>query len=340
MARRQTNIRRRGKSWVVHHRANGKQHWQSFKTREEAELELSKVLARKARGESQPQQTKVRFNEFAAQWLRVYAASKVGPRTFEGYEGVLRVHLVPEFGERHLGDISALSIEEFMSDWIAGGPRFQERVELARSQEQRQGKEEGRKPRPIRLGRSPKTVANALVVLKEMFKHAIKWNYLSTNPASEIKRPRVERNVDDMHVLTPDEIGRLLKAASPEGWTLLLCAVTTGARRGELLGLKWGDLDQERRRIKIRRSVGSDGRFQQPKTRGSVREIAVGETVIRALRAHRLASPRKELDDLIFPSERGTPLDGNNMVRRFLTPALRRARLPHIRFHDTPSRAC
>jgi integrase len=84
----------------------------------------------------------------------------------------------------------------------------------------------------------------------------------------------------------------------------------------------------------VRRSVGPDGRFQQPKTRGSVRAIAMPATLVTALRAHRLASGFSELGDVIFASERGTPLDGNNMVRRYLHPALRRAKLPSIRFHD------
>jgi integrase len=224
MAKR-TNIRQRGKSWVVHDRADGKQHWQSFKSKEEAELHLAQVLTRKARGESQPHRTKIRFGEFAAQWLRVYAASKVSRRTFEGYEGVLRVHLLPEFGNRYLGDISALSIEEFMSDWVAAGPRYQERVRLMREHEQHRATEQGRTPRPVRLGHSPKTVANALVVLREMFKHAGEWHYLSSNPAAAIKRPRVERNVDEMHVLDPREIRRMLAAAPAEGRALLLCAV-------------------------------------------------------------------------------------------------------------------
>jgi integrase len=88
-------------------------------------------------------------------------------------------------------------------------------------------------------------------------------------------------------------------------------------RRGEILALGWGDVDWGGRRIWVRRSVGSDGRFQQPKTRGSVRAIAATPTLVSALRLHRMASGFKGEEDLIFPSERGTPLDGRNMVRRF-----------------------
>jgi integrase len=87
-------------------------------------------------------------------------------------------------------------------------------------------------------------------------------------------------------------------------------------------------------RIWVRRSVGPDGCFQQPKTRGSVRAIAMTPTLVSKLRSHRMASSFKDEDDLIFPSERGTPLDGRNMVRRFFEPALCKAGLPRMRFHD------
>jgi integrase len=73
---------------------------------------------------------------------------------------------------------------------------------------------------------------------------------------------------------------------------------------------------------------------QEPKTRGSVRAIAITATLVTALREHRMASPFKSDDALIFGTAKGTPLDGVNLVRRAFKPALRRAKLPEIRFHD------
>jgi integrase len=184
----------------------------------------------------------------------------------------------------------------------------------------------------VRLGRSPKTIANALVPLREMLGHAVEWGYIAANPAVAVKRPRPEHR--EMHFLTAPEVGKLLAAAGEEWGTLLLCAVTTGMRRGELVGLRWGDVDWNGRRLWVRRSIGLHGAVQQPKSRGSVRAVAMTPTLVSALRRHRLASPFSEEDDPIFASERGTPLDGGNMVKRALTPALRRAGLPQIRFHD------
>lgn len=127
MARRSTNLRRRGKSWVVHFRANGKQHWRSFAdadhgglagAKEAALLHLTREQAALARGEFRPT-TRIRFAEFAAEWLTNYAAAHVRPKTYEGYEGVLRVHLVPHFSELFLGEITRKTIDAFVADWVS-----------------------------------------------------------------------------------------------------------------------------------------------------------------------------------------------------------------------------
>jgi integrase len=343
MARKAQNIRRRGRGWIVYFRANGKQHMKSFAdskhggeagAREAAKLYLAQKQSERARGEFRTQ-TRIRFADFAAEWLRDYAQAHVRPKTYEGYEGVLRVHLVPHFGELLLTEITRKAIDAFVADWQAAGPAFQRRLLHARELEAARAREADRDPRPIRLGHSPKTIANALVPLREMLGHAVEWGYLTSNPADGVRRPRVESRHDEMRFLNVDQVGKLLKAAGDAACsTLVLTAVTTGMRRGELLGLRWGDVDWDARRVWVRRSVDAEGRFHQPKTRGSVRAIAMTSTLIAALREHRMASPFKELDDLVFPSERGTPLDGGNMVKRVLHPALRRAKLPAIRWHD------
>src|SRR5439155_5950489 len=95
MARR-TNIRRRGKSWVVYFRVGGRQIWRSFKTREDAELYLANAQIKRAKDEFRIP-AKIRFADFAQEWLETYARVNVRPRTYEGYETSLRVHLIPEF---------------------------------------------------------------------------------------------------------------------------------------------------------------------------------------------------------------------------------------------------
>jgi integrase len=312
MAKR-TNIRRRGRGWVVYYRVDGKQVYRRFRTREDAELELARVQTQKARGEARRPPARVRFADFAEEWLRDYAKGNVRVQTYEAYEGSLRVHLVPEFGNLYVSEITRKAIDAFVADWSAGGPRYQGRVARAREAEATRAREKGRDPRPITLGRAPGTISNALTPLREMLGHAVEWGILHSNPALGVRRPRVERK--HMHVLTADEIGKLLAAARPEWRTFFLSAVTTGLRRGELLGLRVGD-------------------FQSTKTAGSVRAVAMPPTLASALRRHVMASPFKDPDDLLFPNSKGGPLDGHNLVERQFKPTLRRAGLPQIRFHD------
>jgi integrase len=339
---RASNIGRRGNSWIVYFRVNGRQHMRSFAdgtyggtaaAKEAAKLYLAQSQTKKIRGEFHAP-TKIRFADFAAEWLREYARAHVGPRTYEGYENVLRVHLVPELGDLYLSQITRKALDALVADWSAGGPRFKERIRLANELEQKRAKGEGRPARAVRLGNSPKTIGNAIVPLREMLSHAVDWGYLTANPAIGVRRPRVERSHDEMRVLDAAAVRKLLDAAPKETKTLLLCAVTTGMRRGELLGLRWGDVDWTANRIWVRRSVGNGGAFLQPKSRRSVRAIAMTSTLASALKLHRMASLFKDADQLIFPSERGTPLEGRNVARRFLDPALRKAGLASMRFHD------
>lgn len=135
-------------------------------------------------------------------------------------------------------------------------------------------------------------------------------------------------------MLDAEQIRGLLDAMRPEWRTLILCAVTTGMRQGELLGLRWLDVDWQARRLWVRRSITRHGLVQEPKTRGSVRAIAMTPTLVSALREHRMASRFKADDAFVFCTANGTPLQGHNVVRREFKPALWRAKLPEIRFHD------
>src|SRR5438093_4299871 len=104
-------------------------------------------------------------------------------------------------------------------------------------------------------------------------------------------------------------------------------------RRRTVAGL-WGAKIQCALREICDLQVGRQFRHPTPKIRGSVRAVAITQTLVAALREHRMASPFKTEDALIFCTAKGTPLDGVNLVRRVFKPALRRAKLPEVRFHD------
>ena len=112
---------------------------------------------------------------------------------------------------------------------------------------------------------------------------------------------------------------------------MVLVAVLTGLRRGELFALRWGAVDFERKAIHVRESV-YEGHFSTPKTRSSVRTLPMGEAFERVLL--RLRTTDGAAGALVFRSRRGTALRPNNMLKRVIHPACARAGLPKVGWHD------
>jgi integrase len=108
--------------------------------------------------------------------------------------------------------------------------------------------------------------------------------------------------------------------------------VFTGARQGELLGLRWGDIDWETNQILIQRTF-NNRRLFSPKTGSSRRKIDLGPAVITTLKRWKMACPPNDLN-LIFPNKAGKHIDNSSMLRRHFRPALKAAGLPSVRFHD------
>jgi integrase len=216
--------------------------------------------------------------------------------TIVGYDNNLRLHIEPFFGSTQLADVSLPHVREFLKALLA-------------------------------KGLAPATVGKAMQLLKEMLKHAVQWGYLDANPAQYTERPRIEDR--EMEILTPPEIRRLLDAADEPVRTLVLCAVLTGMRRGELLGLKWEDVDLEGEKIHVRRSLWR-GKFTTPKSRRSRRAIDLAAT----LRAALARLPTRLQGELVFPGDRGKPIDPDNFMHRDWARVLRRSGLKRIRFHD------
>jgi len=103
-------------------------------------------------------------------------------------------------------------------------------------------------------------------------------------------------------------------------------------REGEILGLKWDDIDWIAGQIHVRRTF-NHGRFYEPKSKTSRRKIDLAPQLISQLKKWQLACPHNKLD-LVFPNGDGRPIDANNLVKREFLPALQKAEIPRIRFHD------
>jgi len=165
------------------------------------------------------------------------------------------------------------------------------------------------------------------------------------NPAATIGRFLRDRS-DPAHridPLTAEEEARLLGTARhsyPRHFSLLLCALRTGMRLGELLGLQWGDIDFQGRFIEVRRSLVEGGRIELPK-KGKIRRVdlslLLGETLekLRVRRAEEaLAKGWKQVPAWVFCNEEGRPIWKSDFERRVFHKALEKAGLRRIRFHD------
>lgn len=290
----------RSGTWYAVFRDGGTQKWErAGNSKKSAEKLLAKRINQINSGLYQDYE-KILFEEYSKKWLSDYAKISVKKSTYDSYSDIVRLHLNPTFGKKFLHSIRTVDIQKLVSEKIT------------------------------KDGLSPKSAVNILVPLKEMFKHAVIWGYINRDPSQYVKRPRVVQ--EEMDFLTPEEVRLFLEHVNPVYYTLFLTAVMTGMRRGEVLALQWGDVDWNSDQILVRRSF-SKGEFIQPKTKNSIRRIVITPVLKQALEQHRLFGKDYELD-LIFSNEVGLPLDPENLIKREFHPALDRAGLRRIRFHD------
>jgi integrase len=239
---------------------------------------------------------------------------EVAHRTYHNYLSQIRNHIVPRIGKKKL---KALKLED------AEG--------LYRSM--------------AASGLSPATVRYVHAVLRRALNQAFVRGLVPRNVAEGASLPRA--NQQEIEAFTLEEVRRFLRAAKHDRLeALYVLAITCGLRQGELLGLRWEDVDLEGGGLTVRRQVqrsrDGSGMISGPTKNKKSRTIRLGRVAIEALKAHRdsqaeeVASAKGLWRDpnLVFASTIGTTLDPSNLVGRSFKPLLRRAGLPSIRFHD------
>jgi len=285
---------------------------QIFKTigpnKKEAEAVLSRTISEINNGTFY-QAEEIYLNDFIDKWVDEYAAPRIKANTLYKYKNALQKHVRPVLGHQYLSKINQNDIRALMSKLIKI--------------------------------KSAKTCNNLLTMLKTIFKYARRWGYIRISPTEDVDKYRVER--EEMDFLRPEEITLLLKQCREPFKTFVLTAVLTGMRKGELLGLQWGDIDWNSNTIFVKRSLkyrykskkNGEKRwyFDTPKTKYSVRAITMSPKLKEALEIHRITAPINDAD-LIFVNSAGSPLDPDNTIKREFQPALRMAGLRIVRFHD------
>ncbi len=227
--------------------------------------------------------------------------------TVENIESAVRVHLGPYFRGRSLDRIEARDIEAFVTA-------------------------------KRRDGLSTKSVLNYLSVLHSLFEFAIRKGWAAENPVKQIEKPERPEPNGDIRFLDDADLEALLTAEAddtlgPTLRVLYLTAAMTGLRQGELLGLRWRDIDWTAARVRVRRNWVR-GEYGTPKSRRSSRSVPLADRVAGDLDRHYQTSSYQGDDDLVFPHPvLGTPLDRSRLLKRFKA-ALRRAQVREVRFHD------
>lgn len=243
------------------------------------------------------------FAQYVAVWLDGLEGL-VLPSTVEAYAGRLHRHVLPRLAERRLDEVTVDDILILISD--------------LRKQ-----------------GYSGTTIAVTLTPLSRLFAHAVRRGLIEVNPVSKLdrsERPRVSRQ--ERPVLNPEEIGRLLEAAQPRFRTLLATAILSGLRQGELLGLHWRDVDFDNQLIHVRTALDRKRRDVPPKTERAVRDVVLMPALAEALRQHKTETRFNHPDDYVFTTRTGTPHHAPHIGLRALKPALEKAGLQPVRWHD------
>lgn len=220
-------------------------------TKNEARKILHEILKQVEHGAYLPDKRIPTFSKVADQWLENKKLN-IREHTYTSYECHVRNNLKLFFGETKITRINYDSILRFIAH------------------------EDSR-------GASVHHIRKSLVLLGGLMKFAVRKRYIDSNPVQDVEKPKGRsqyNDKDEMDILRPDEIRRFLDNVEGRKYeTLFTLAVMSGARQGEILGLKWSDIDWYNSQIIIRRTF-QHGRFYEPKSVTSKRKIDLGPTVL------------------------------------------------------------
>lgn len=304
-----TIYQRQNGRWVAQVRIEGQRLGKSFSTQKECRSWIKDMQEQIENGLS-VDGFKMTVHDLFKMWLESIQGS-VRPRTLDQYQGVVRNHLESVLGEIKLRELQPYQIQQLYNSLLA----------------------EGKSNRTVQLVHS--VIHRALVVGQQL-------GLVGRNPASAVTPPKVPQK--EMQVLDDNQARQLLIAAQGDRYeAMYYLAITTGLRQGELLGLKWEDIDFSSGILQVKRQLqrvpGKGVRLSEPKTKAGRRQIQLGPESVNQLIIHRRRQDieregdRWEEHGLVFPSSVGTPTGQRNLIRSFKR-LLKKAGLPDIRFHD------
>ncbi len=253
------------------------------------------------------------FAQFAERWI-VAVTPSLRAKTAGNYTQLLRAHAIPVIGRIPLTKLKP--------------------TDVARLYELRR-----------KAGAAPRSILHLHRVIFRCLRYAERWGDVVRNVAALVDAPRFTRT--EMRALNGEEARALLKVAQGDRLeALLVLALSTGMRSGEMRGLTWRAVDLDRGRISVVASLQPNAErelvLMEPKTPRSRRVIDIEPRVVAVLRRHRAAQEMEHRvagevwveNDLVFTTPTGHPLDGRDIIRSWFRPLLAKAGLPPIRIHD------
>lgn len=348
----------------------GKQKRRSFygKTRKEVVDKMDQVKKDLSAG-ILVEPHKVTLGEWLDRWLAAYQKPAVSPSTYELRGMLIRVHIKPELGRAQLTKLKPADLQDLYTKKLETG-RTDSKSHVAQvSVKGRESTFYGKAPKdvqekakkalgdqydealvkPVRLGLSSQTVRHIHNILHGALKQAMKEGLVSRNVAQATSPPKVVRG-EEMRTLSRDEVGQFLNAVEGERLeAAFLLDLAAGLRRGEVLGVRWSDLDLEKGTLQVRKSLSrlkqDDGTTRlelgDVKTPKSRRLIPLPDEVVQELKAHRARQNQEKLrlgeayqdEGLVFATAFGGRIEPRNLHRAW-TRVLKKAGIEHTRFHN------
>jgi len=288
-----------------------RQRKKTFTSKREAQAALATWLADIERGVA-VDRSRQTVADTLRYWLDTYARPNLRPRTVASYAEVIDHHLIPGLGGIRLQSLTASQVQAFYSMLLANGVGLW-------------------------------TVHYCHMRLSQTLKQAVRLSLITRNVCDMVDPPRLQPR--EMHTWDAHQARRFLAVAAESGygpiWPL---AAAGGMRRGELLGLRWGDVDLDHGLVHVRQTVvrvGTGLIFSQPKSAAGRRAVHIPPLIVQLLREHRVHQNQQRLQlgavwqdhDLVFAAANGEPINPSNLRRDFLS-LIARAGVPTIRVHD------
>jgi integrase len=293
--RKRTWTTRRGEkkeSWIVDYvDQNGERHIQTFVRKKEADDYHATVKVDVRQGVHSPQNRSITVAEAAEDWIGYVKLEGRERSTIEQYRQHMTLHINPRIGREKLAKLTTPRINAFRDDLLAS---------LARA-----------------------LAKKVLTSLKPLLKDAKRRGNVAQNAALDVSISADKRGKTKLKagsdIPTPDEITRIIHAATGKHRPLLLTAIFTGLRSSELRGLRWQDVDLKKGELHVRQRADRFNKIGKPKSESGDRTIPVGPLVLNTLKEWKLACPKGDRG-LVFPNGNGKLENHANIVQRTLLP--------------------